>query len=103
MVVKIIRRRQALLPGQPAERIFECQHISKTRVKDESDETVPWDDRPQIGWMVELGPSGPTLYLPQDGDELYAMNGEGNTVDMCRWPLKPPREEQVAEKEQVAS
>lgn len=61
-------------------RTYQCQHIQVTHLKDGE------------GLSIELAP-GPTLLLPDDGDVVYAMNDEGDTIDTHRWPPQSKQKE----------
>ena len=58
--------------GDKGERLERCDRITFTHLDDSLE-----------AW---LGPSGVTLSLPTDGDKLYVMNENGDTVDSHRWP-----------------
>lgn len=78
-----------LMRADGKEEIFPCAHISKTTYTEESSTVKSGLDTPGI--RVELSPKGPMLRLPEDGDTIYLMNEEGDTIDTLRWPLPARR------------
>jgi hypothetical protein len=65
---------------------YQCMHVAVTNLPDPGQ-----PDRSKaetVGIEIELGPSGPTICLPEDGDAAYIMNDAGDTVDSYRWPPK---------------
>lgn len=79
MHIKIVGK----VGGARRERIFTCEHIEVTHFpKEGSPERVNFAPD-QLGVEVQCVP-GPTLRIPRDGDVIYQMNDQGDTVHTYR-------------------